>query len=182
MTAQDPQTGEVLLSVRNVTKYFPVGSTFKRMQLRAVSDVSFDLRRGNVLALVGESGSGKSTAARCVARLIEPSGGEIWFRGQNILQTEKNSASLEYRGDVQMIFQDPFGSLNPVKTIDHTLRRSLQIHKKAHRGKDATDKIRGLLDSVGLAPADQYVNKYPYELSGGQRQRVSFARALAVEP
>ena len=182
MSAQDPQGGEVLLSVRNVTKYFPVGTAFHRLQLRALSDVSFDLKRGHVLALVGESGSGKSTAARCVARLIEPSSGEIWYNGQNVLQTEKNGASLQYRGDVQMIFQDPFGSLNPVKTIDHTLRRSLQIHKKARGGKDAAAKVKSLLTSVGLAPPDQYVNKYPYELSGGQRQRVSFARALAVEP
>ncbi|MEZ4532244.1 MAG: ABC transporter ATP-binding protein [Thermomicrobiales bacterium] len=181
MSAQDPQQDEVLLSVRNVTKYFPVGTAFHRMQLRALSDVSFDLKRGHVLALVGESGSGKSTAARCVARLIEPTSGEIWYKGRNVLQSEK-TASLSYRGDVQMIFQDPFGSLNPVKTIDHTLRRSLQIHKKAHGGKDAAAKVTSLLDSVGLSPAEQYVSKYPYELSGGQRQRVSFARALAVEP
>ena len=146
MTAQEPLNGEVLLSVRNITKLFPGWRHVRRLQLRALSDVSFDLKRGRVLALVGESGSGKSTAARCVARLIEPSGGEIWFRGKNILQTEKKSASLDYRGDVQMIFQDPFGSLNPVKTIDHTLRRSLQIHQKAHRGKDATDKVRSLLE------------------------------------
>lgn len=182
MTVQEPQTGEVLLSVRNVTKYFPVGTAFHRLQLRALSNVSFDLRRGHVLALVGESGSGKSTAARCVARLIEPSSGEIWYKGQNVLEAEKKSASLHYRGDVQMIFQDPFGSLNPVKTIDHTLRRSLAIHKKAHGGKEATAKVNALLSSVGLSPPDQYVAKYPYELSGGQRQRVSFARALAVEP
>lgn len=182
MTAQEPRSGEVVLSVRNVTKYFPVGGAFGRLQLRALNEISFDLRRGKVLALVGESGSGKSTAARCVARLIEPSSGEIWYRGHNVLQTERKAASLDYRGDVQMIFQDPFGSLNPVKTIDHTLRRSLQIHKKANRGKDAAAKVRSLLESVGLAPADQYVSKYPYELSGGQRQRVSFARALAVEP
>ena len=96
MTAQEPLNGEVLLSVRNITKFFPVGGMFGRLQLRALSDVSFDLKRGRVLALVGESGSGKSTAARCVARLIEPSGGEIWFRGQNILQTEKKSASLVF--------------------------------------------------------------------------------------
>ena len=182
MSAQEPRNEEVLLSVRNVTKYFPVGTAFHRLQLRALSNVSFDLKRGHVLALVGESGSGKSTAARCVARLIEPSSGEIWYNGQNVLETEKKGASLQYRGDIQMIFQDPFGSLNPVKTIDHTLRRSLQIHKKAQGGKDATAKVESLLSSVGLAPPDQYVNKYPYELSGGQRQRVSFARALAVEP
>lgn len=182
MSAEIPQDGEVLLSVRNLTKFFPVGTMFSRLHLRALSNVSFDLKRGRVLALVGESGSGKSTAARCVARLIEPTGGEIWYQGKNILVTEKKSASLDYRGDVQMIFQDPFGSLNPVKTIDHNLRRSLQIHKKANGGKDATEKIRALLDRVGLAPADQFVDKYPYELSGGQRQRVSFARALAVEP
>lgn len=181
MSAGGRQTEEVLLSVRNVTKYFPVGTTFSRMQLRALNNVSFDLSRGRVLALVGESGSGKSTAARCVARLIEPSSGEIWYQGKNILKAEK-TASLDYRGEVQMIFQDPFGSLNPVKTIDHTLRRSLQIHKKAKGGSDATNKIRELLESVGLAPAEQYLEKYPYELSGGQRQRVSFARALAVEP
>lgn len=182
MSVQQTQPGDVLLSVRKITKYFPVGTMFRRMQLRALADVSFDLRHSHVLALVGESGSGKSTAARCVARLIEPSAGEIWYEGANILETEKKGASLSYRGDVQMIFQDPFGSLNPVKTIDHTLRRSLRIHHKAANDREATAKIRALLDQVGLAPADQFVGKYPYELSGGQRQRVSFARALAVEP
>lgn len=181
MSVPVQQTDDVLLSVRNVTKYFPVGTAFHRLQLRALSEVSFDLKRGHVLALVGESGSGKSTAARCVARLIEPSSGEIWFKGRNVLQAEK-TASLQYRGDIQMIFQDPFGSLNPVKTVDHTLSRSLAIHKKAQGGKDAAAKVRSLLTSVGLAPAEQFVGKYPYELSGGQRQRVSFARALAVEP
>jgi peptide/nickel transport system ATP-binding protein len=155
---------------------------FSHGNLRALYDVSFSLEPGRVLALVGESGSGKSTAARCVARLIEPSEGEIWYRDSNVLETEKKKASLEYRGDVQMIFQDPFGSLNPIKSISHNLKRPLKIHKKTHGKAETEDRINELLESVGLAPAVQYVDKYPYELSGGQRQRVSFARALAVEP
>jgi peptide/nickel transport system ATP-binding protein len=171
-----------LLEVRSLSKYFPVGTFFERHQLRALHEVSFSLRRGHVLALVGESGSGKSTAARCVARLINPSSGEIWYQGKNVLKTEKRHASNEYRGDIQMIFQDPFGSLNPVKTVEHNLQRPLRIHKKASRGKETKEKVLSLLDNVGLTPAPQFIHKYPYELSGGQRQRVSFARALAVEP
>jgi peptide/nickel transport system ATP-binding protein len=99
-----------------------------------------------------------------------------------MLQIEKRRASLAYRGDVQMIFQDPFGSLNPVKTVAHHLARPLRIHKKVHGRGETRDKVNELLEGVGLAPAEQFADKYPYELSGGQRQRVSFARALAVEP
>jgi len=173
---------EPILDVCNLQKFFPVGTMFSRRNLRALHDVSFSLQRGKVLALVGESGSGKSTAARCIARLTEPSGGEIRFKGRNVLATEKRGASLNYRGDVQMIFQDPFGSLNPVKSIAHHLARPLRIHKKASGGKETAERVDQLLESVGLAPARQFSDKYPYELSGGQRQRVSFARALAVEP
>jgi peptide/nickel transport system ATP-binding protein len=183
MSVQQPsQQPTTILEVRSLTKYFPVGSIFGRRQLRALHDVSFQLERGKVLALVGESGSGKSTAARCVARLTEPTSGEIWFRDRDVLKDEKRRASLSYRSDVQMIFQDPFGSLNPVKTIAHHLARPLKIHGKSKSGQSTRATVADLLEQVGLAPADQYLDKYPYELSGGQRQRVSFARALAVEP
>lgn len=171
-----------ILDVRNLSKQFAIGGFFSRYQLHALRDVSFTLAEGKVRALVGESGSGKSTAARCVARLIKPDSGEIWFRGQDMLRTEPRTASLAYRGDVQMVFQDPFGSLNPVHTIQHQLARPLKIHKKTRGRGETREAVESLLDIVGLRPAKHYAAKYPYELSGGQRQRVSFARALAVDP
>ncbi|MCC6945391.1 MAG: ABC transporter ATP-binding protein [Thermomicrobiales bacterium] len=182
MTEKSHAADPPILEVRDLQKLFPVGTMFARRNLRALHHVSFTLRRGKVLALVGESGSGKSTAARCVARLIEPSAGQILFKGKNMLAEERRGASLQYRGDVQMIFQDPFGSLNPVKSIAHHLARPLRIHKKSSGTKETAERVDQLLESVGLAPARQFSDKYPYELSGGQRQRVSFARALAVEP
>jgi peptide/nickel transport system ATP-binding protein len=171
-----------LLDVRNLTKHFPVGGLFRKRQLHALEEVSFSLKRGQVIALVGESGSGKSTTARVVARLIQPTSGEIIFKGQNVLKQEKRHASLKYRSDVQMVFQDPFGSLNSVHTVGHHLARPLTIHHKAKGRADRQEKIEALLQTVGLTPAIEFVDKFPHELSGGQRQRVSIARALAVDP
>lgn len=177
------QTTETpVIDVRNMTKRFPVGGTFTKRQVHALEDVSFTIHRGEVVAVVGESGSGKSTTARLLARLMPPTSGKIFFKGTDILKTEPNGASRAYRSDVQMIFQDPFGSLNPTKPIGYHLERPIEIHKKAANAKEVREKVLDLLTTVGLNPASDFATKYPYQLSGGQRQRVAIARALAVDP
>jgi peptide/nickel transport system ATP-binding protein len=170
------------LEVRGLSKEFPIGGGLvRRQELRAVEDVSFELRPGTVTALVGESGSGKSTVARLLARLYPPSAGSIVFRGEDVTRRRGRRALLGYRSQVQMIFQDPFGSLNPVKRVEHHLARPLQIHGIVPHG-EVERRVRELLTRVGLVPADEIAQKYPHQLSGGQQQRVAIARALAVEP
>ena len=170
------------LEVQHLGKRFPVrGAGLRREMLDAVADVSFTLRPGNVTALVGESGSGKSTVARLLARLYAPTDGTIVFDGKDVSDQRRRKTLLAYRSHVQMIFQDPFASLNPVKRIDHHIARPLLIHGICSRG--AVDgRVRELLARVGLVPPDEIAQKYPHQLSGGQRQRVAIARALAVEP
>ena len=171
------------LEVQHLGKRFPVRGTsaLRREMLDAVADVSFTLRPGHVTALVGESGSGKSTVARLLARLYVPSDGKILFEGKDVADQRRRRTLLDYRSRVQMIFQDPFASLNPVKRIEHHIARPLQIHHIVPRG--AVDaRVRELLLRVGLVPPDEIAQKYPHQLSGGQRQRVAIARALAVEP
>ena len=158
-----------------------VGSTVHRSYLHAVDDVSFDLRPGTITALVGESGSGKSTVARLLARLMEPTDGSVLFDGRDIAQVHGRRDDLRYRSQVQIIFQDPFDSLNPVKTIRHHLERPLKIHGIVPRDQ-VEERVHELLAGVGLVPPEEVAAKYPHELSGGQRQRVAIARALAVEP
>jgi peptide/nickel transport system ATP-binding protein len=169
------------LDVQGLTKHFSDGSVFRRQYIRAVDDVSFTLRPGTVTALVGESGSGKSTVARLLSRLYKPTEGTIDFRGRDVSRARSRRALLSYRSEVQMIFQDPFGSLNPVKRIEHHLARPLRIHGIVPRNQVHTRVIE-LLNQVGLVPAEEVAAKYPHQLSGGQRQRVAIARALAVEP
>jgi peptide/nickel transport system ATP-binding protein len=169
------------LDVRGLTKHFSDGSLFNRHVIHAVDDVSFTLRPGTVTALVGESGSGKSTVARLLSRLYKPTEGAIEFHGQDVSRARSRRALLQYRSQVQMIFQDPFGSLNPVKRIEHHLLRPLRIHNVVPR-KEAHNRVIELLTQVGLVPAEEVAAKYPHQLSGGQRQRVAIARALAVEP
>lgn len=147
----------------------------------AAEDVSFQIRRGEAVALVGESGSGKSTMARMVLRLERPDSGEVRLDGKDLLKGEPRRASLAYRGRVQMVFQDPFGSLNPVHTVEHHLVRPLLRHHRAAAG-EARARAAELLRTVGLEPAKEFMHRHPYELSGGQRQRVAIARALAVDP
>ena len=171
------------IEVRGLTKYFAAGTGLvpNRSRVHAVDDVTFALRPGTITALVGESGSGKSTVALLLARLYDPSAGTVLFAGKDVSGERRRGDVLRYRSQVQMIFQDPFGSLNPVKTIRHHLTRPLRIHKIVPGGRiDA--RLEELLKTVGLTPADKYLEKYPHELSGGQRQRVAIARALAVEP
>jgi peptide/nickel transport system ATP-binding protein len=171
------------LEVRGLTKYFPAGRNLpgRRSSVHAVDDVTFALRPGTITALVGESGSGKSTVARLLLRLYDPTRGTILHEGKNVMSGRGRKDLLGYRSQVQMIFQDPFGSLNPVKTVRHHLARPLRIHGLA-QGDEVETRVLSLLQQVGLTPPEKYADKYPHELSGGQRQRVAIARALAVEP
>jgi peptide/nickel transport system ATP-binding protein len=161
------------LEVRGLSKQFK--------KLLCVDDVSFTLHPGTITALVGESGSGKSTVARVLVRLHEPTSGEVLFEGKDATKRSSRREGRRYRSQVQMIFQDPFGSLNPVRTIRHHIERPLRIHGIVPR-REVGDRVCELLRSVGLVPPEKYAAKYPHELSGGQRQRVAIARALAVEP
>jgi len=161
------------LEVRGLTKHFA--------KVHAVDDVSFELRPGTVTALVGESGSGKSTVARLLARLYDPTAGAVLWEGEDIARVRRRRKTLRYRSEVQLIFQDPFDSLNPVKTVQHHIARALRIHRMVPR--DGIDeRVHELLRTVGLVPPHELAAKYPHELSGGQRQRVALARVLAVEP
>jgi oligopeptide/dipeptide ABC transporter ATP-binding protein len=148
---------------------------------RVVDDVSLDVAAGEAVALVGESGSGKSTIARLLSRLVEPDGGSICLNGVNMLEREPRGPSLSYRAQLQMVFQDPFASLNPIHSIRHHLERPLLRHRRVPKAQVETRALE-LLTMVGLLPAADFLDAYPTELSGGQRQRVAIARALAVEP
>src|SRR3981189_1054039 len=170
------------LEVRNLTKRFPIcGALRGRAYVHAVDDVNFALRPGTITALVGESGSGKSTVARLLARLYDPTRGSILYEGSDVTHDRRRRDVLAYRSQVQMIFQDPFGSLNPVKTVRHHLARPLRIHGLATRN-NVEARVLALLEQVGLVPPEKVAAKYPHELSGGQRQRVASARPLAVQP
>jgi peptide/nickel transport system ATP-binding protein len=149
--------------------------------VHAVDDVSFELRPGTITALVGESGSGKSTVARLLARLYDPTGGAVFFEGNDVSRVRGRRNLRRYRSQVQMIFQDPFDSLNPAKTIRHHVERPLRIHRIVPSGQ-VEERVYELLRTVGLVPPEDIAAKYPHELSGGQRQRVALARVLAVEP
>ena len=168
------------LEVRELEKRFAIGNALHRSHVYAVDDVSFELRPGRITALVGESGSGKSTVARLIARLYDASRGALLWEGEDVTRVHGRDV-LRYRSQVQMIFQDPFGSLNPVKTIRHHIERPLRIHGIVPNDQ-VEQRVCELLETVGLVPPEQIAAKYPHELSGGQRQRVAIARALAVEP
>lgn len=171
-----------LFEVQQLSKRFRVGGLWRPTFVHALDDVSFRIDRGEIVAIVGESGSGKSTIARLCLRLDEPTNGRILLNGRDVLRDEPDRASLAYRKRVQMIFQDPFSALNPRHTIGAHLERPLVLHHARVRPNELHARVRALLETVGLSPADEFVLKLPGELSGGQRQRVVFARALAVEP
>lgn len=173
---------EILLKVENVTKNFPIyGGVFNRevAAVKAVSDVSFEIKKGETLGLVGESGCGKSTLGRCLIRLHDVSSGKISYRGEDITNS-KGQQLRELRKKLQIIFQDPFASLNPRMTIGSILEEPLIIHNLFDSANDRMDRVRELLDLVGLR--QEHLARYPHEFSGGQRQRVGIARALAVNP
>ena len=170
-----------LLSVRGLSKEFPIrGGILNRTQgnVRAVTDVSFDVAAGETLAVVGESGCGKTTTGRCILRLIEPSTGTITFDGIDLLAL-RGTELRKMRRHIQLVFQDPYASLNPRMTIGDTVKEGLIIHQLAE-GAAADARVQSLLDEVGLRR--EWARRYPHEFSGGQRQRVGIARALAVQP
>ena len=173
---------EPLLRVSNLVKHFPIkGGLLQRTvdKVHAVDGVSFDLAKGETLGVVGESGCGKSTMGRCVLRLIEPTAGEVWFEGKNV--TAMGRAELRALSrDIQIIFQDPYASLNPRMTVGAIVGEGLVIHGLAKTAKEIEERVASLLETVGLS-ADQ-MRRYPHEFSGGQRQRIGIARALAVSP
>ncbi|MDK9739725.1 ATP-binding cassette domain-containing protein [Vibrio sp. D404a] len=168
-----------IIQVKNVVKEFTVGGGLGKEEIfRALHGVSFDLYAGKTLALVGESGCGKSTCARLMTKVYPATEGEILFNGQDISTLKSRKEILDYRSKVQMVFQDPFGSLNPTHTIEHHLTRPLKIHKQVDSKQALENRLKELLALVEL-PIETLA-KYPHELSGGQRQRVNLARALGV--
>ena len=178
-----PGESDILLDVGNLTKHFPVtkGLVFQRTvaHVKAVDDVSFTIRRGEVLGLVGESGCGKTTVARCILKLLEPTGGRILFDGHDIWDSDKRFTGL-FRRQVQAIFQDPYSSLNPRMTVRQTIGEPFYIHGERPDRLAINGHVRELLDLCGLPR--MFADRYPHEMSGGQRQRVGIARALALKP
>jgi oligopeptide transport system ATP-binding protein len=174
--------GDVILEVKDLVKHFPVtkGFLFQRAvgAVRAVDGVSFTVREGETLGLVGESGCGKTTTGRLILRLMEPTSGEVIFQGHNVFRLNKEELR-RLRRDMQIIFQDPYSSLNPRMTVGDIVGEPLEIHRLA-RGREKVRRVQELLEIVGLSP--YHVNRYPHEFSGGQRQRIGIARALAVNP
>lgn len=172
-----------ILEVKNLKKYFPIkAGIFQRTvgNVKAVDGLSFKLRKGETFGIVGESGCGKSTAGRSIIRLYEPTDGQIIFKGHDITHLPEKQLRHLIRKDIQMIFQDPYASLNPRKTLGSTLTEPLKEHKIYDSHKERLDRVKELLEVVGLDSS--FVNRYPHEFSGGQRQRIGIARALALNP
>ncbi len=166
------------LALEGVTVRFPVAGG---RHLRALHQLDLQLQPGRVLALIGESGSGKSTAGRVISRLVAPTAGRVLIDGQDVIQAEPSGPSRAFFGRVQLVFQDPFGSLNPAHTIAHHVGRPLLLHGKATRA-ELPGRVAALLERCGLKPGATFAAAYPHQLSGGQRQRVAIARALAPGP
>lgn len=173
---------EYLLKVDHLKQYFPVRDGFKKMELKAVDDVSFAIRPGETLGLVGESGCGKTTVGRTLLRLYKPTAGRIEFDGNVLYDSEKKiDVNMHpYRKQMQMVFQDPYSSLNPRMTVEDIIGEPLDVHKLYSNKKERHEKIMELMETVGLNA--EHATRYAHEFSGGQRQRIGIARALAVDP
>lgn len=168
-----------LLMVKNLKKFYPMGRKDPGGTLRAVDGVSFAIKHGETLGLVGESGCGKSTAGRLIMRLLEATGGNIYYRGCDITCLSGRELRT-LRRKMQIVFQDPWSSLNPYLTVEYTLTEPLYVHQTAKNKKEGREKAVRLLEQVGLAP--DHLSRYPHQFSGGQRQRIVLARALALNP
>lgn len=174
-----------LLKVSQLQKYFQIGKGLlsfreKNRFVRAVDDVTMSVREGETFGLVGESGCGKTTTAKLILKLLEPTCGTIQFMGHDISRLSREEL-MRIRRQLQMIFQDPYASLNPRKTVRHILRKPFLLHNVL-KGDEADERVKELLEEVGLSPASAYFNRYPHEFSGGQRQRIGIARAIALKP
>ena len=170
-------SSEYLVEVKDLKQYFPIRTgMFKKTMLKAVDGVNFSIKPGETLGLVGESGCGKTTVGRTLLRLYKPTGGEIYYDGNLI--TDQNM--LQYRSKMQMVFQDPYSSLDPRMTVEEIIGEPLDVHKLCANSKDRRDKILSLMELVGLNA--EHATRYVHEFSGGQRQRIGIARALAVDP
>jgi oligopeptide/dipeptide ABC transporter ATP-binding protein len=180
-TAYNKNTNYIL-EVKDLKKHFPIKAGFLQRNVgsvKAVDGISFNVKRGETIGIVGESGCGKSTAGRTLIRLYEPTSGEIIFNGQNISEMGENELRRTVRKDIQMVFQDPYASLNPRKTLKSIISEPMITHN-LYSSKEISENIQDLLDKVGLNPL--FINRYPHEFSGGQRQRIGIARALALNP
>jgi peptide/nickel transport system ATP-binding protein len=171
-----------LLRTVDLTKHFRLGGFLSNRYLHAVDDVNLVIHEDEIVALVGESGSGKSTIARLMARVYKPTSGDILHRGRSLRALRSRRDILDYRGMAPMVFQDPYGSLSPVYRVSHGIMRALKLHRPDLSRRGREDEAERLLDAVGLKPAPDFLDKYPYQLSGGQRQRIGFAQALASRP
>lgn len=168
---------KVLLDVKNLKQYFNVG---RKDEVKAVDDITFHIYEGETFGLVGESGSGKSTTGRTIIRLNQPSGGEITFDGKDVMKLKKRDELKEFRREVQMIYQDPYASLNPRMKVRDIIAEGIDINRLAKSEAERNKMVDDLLKTVGLNP--NHGTRYPHEFSGGQRQRIGIARALAVNP
>lgn len=168
---------EPLVQIKNLKQYYNEGSP---NEVKAVDDVSFDILPGETFGLVGESGSGKSTIGRAIVNLFSPTAGDIIFEGESSKERQSRQSRLAFNKEVQMIFQDPYASLNPRMKVNDIIAEGLEVHQLVKNGKERQERVYELLESVGLNK--DHATRYPYEFSGGQRQRIGIARALAVEP
>ncbi len=174
---------ETAVKFEHIKKFFPrKGGLFRKEYLRAVNDVSFDIKKGEILAVVGESGCGKSTLAKMLCKIYDATEGHIYVNGEDIARPMGKKDANRFRKEVQMIFQDPFGSLNPAHKTGYIVGRAVEIHNKGITKEEVRKRVTELFETVGLTPAKDFMEKHPNQLSGGQRQRIVIARALAVNP
>ena len=173
---------EPLLRTQGLSRHFKIGNALSRVTLHAVDDVNLAIGSREIVALAGESGSGKSTIARLLAKVYQPTSGEIYFQGRPVSSIKSRKDLLRYRGDVPMVFQDPFSSINPVYRASHGLMRTLKLHRPELTAAQRDEEAIRALEEVGLTPAADVMQRYPHELSGGQRQRIGFAQAIALRP